>query len=66
MRWSVCRLVKRSHVLSVQWVSLGHASVQITLDRYGHLMDQSYGDASDRLEAALFAKSATSVARKSP
>jgi integrase len=27
---------------------LGHASVQITLDRYGHLMDQSYGDASDR------------------
>jgi integrase len=38
---------------------LGHASVQITLDRYGHLMDQSYGDASDRLEAALFAKSAT-------
>jgi hypothetical protein len=28
--------------------------VQITLDRYGHLMDQSYGDASGRLEAALF------------
>jgi hypothetical protein len=28
--------------------------VQITLDRYGHLMDQSYGDASDRLEEALF------------
>jgi integrase len=38
---------------------LGHASVQITLDRYGHLMDQSYGDASGRLEAALFARSAT-------
>lgn len=37
---------------------LGHASVQITLDRYGHPMDQSYGDASDRLEAALFANSA--------
>jgi integrase len=33
---------------------LGHASVQITLDRYGHLMDQSYSDGSDRLEAALF------------
>jgi hypothetical protein len=33
---------------------LGHASVQITLDRYGHLMDQSYGDASDALEASLF------------
>jgi integrase len=33
---------------------LGHASTQITLDRYGHLMEQSYDDASDRLEAALF------------
>jgi integrase len=33
---------------------LGHASVQITLDRYGHLMDQSYGDASGRLEESLF------------
>ena len=38
---------------------LGHPSVQITLDRYGHLMDQSYGDASDRLEATLFGKPAT-------
>jgi integrase len=33
---------------------LGHASTKITLDRYGHLMDQSYGDASSRLDAALF------------
>ena len=33
---------------------LGHASVQITLDRYEHLMDQPYGDASSRLEAVLF------------
>jgi integrase len=33
---------------------LGHASVKITMDRYGHLMDQSYGNASDRLDAALF------------
>jgi integrase len=38
---------------------LGHASIQITLDRYGHLMDQSVGDASDRLEAALFGKPAS-------
>jgi integrase len=37
---------------------LGHASVQITLDRYGHLMDQSYGDASSQLGAALFGESA--------
>jgi integrase len=35
---------------------LGHASVQITLDRYGHLMDRSYGDASERLESALFGR----------
>lgn len=33
---------------------LGHASIQITLDRYGHLMPQSYDQAGDRLEAALF------------
>jgi integrase len=33
---------------------LGHASVQITLDRYGHLMPQNYDQAGDRLEAALF------------
>jgi integrase len=33
---------------------LGHASVQITLDRYGHLFDQSYGDESAKLETALF------------
>jgi integrase len=37
---------------------LGHASIQITLDRYGHLMDQSYGDASERLENALFGDAA--------
>lgn len=36
---------------------LGHASIQITLDRYGHLMDQSVGNASDRLEVTLFASS---------
>lgn len=44
---------------------LGHASVQITLDRYGHLMDQSYGDASDRLEAALFGDGTASISQAS-
>jgi hypothetical protein len=29
-------------------------SVQITLDRYRHLLPQSYDSAGDRLEAALF------------
>ena len=36
---------------------LGHASVQITLDRYGHLMPHSYDDAAARLETALFGPS---------
>jgi integrase len=40
---------------------LGHASVQITLDRYGHLMPQSYDQAGDRLEAALFGPERTAV-----
>lgn len=38
---------------------LGHASVQITLDRYGHLMPQSYDHAGERLEEALFGASST-------
>lgn len=33
---------------------LGHASAQITMDRYSHLFDQSYSDESDKLEEALF------------
>jgi integrase len=33
---------------------LGHASVQITLDRYGHLLPASYDSAGERLELALF------------
>jgi integrase len=40
---------------------LGHASSQITLDRYGHLLDQSYSDESEKLEAALFGTTAMTV-----
>ncbi len=36
--------------------------MQITLDRYGHLMPQSYGHAGDRLEAALFGGSVPALA----
>jgi integrase len=32
---------------------LGHASIAITMDRYGHLFDQSYADASDAVERAF-------------
>jgi integrase len=31
---------------------LGHASVTITMDRYGHLFDRAYSDVSKELEAA--------------
>jgi integrase len=40
---------------------LGHASSQITLDRYGHLLDQSYADESEKLEATLFGSTAITV-----
>ena len=31
---------------------LGHASVQITMDRYSHLCEHAYSDVSDELEKA--------------
>jgi integrase len=31
---------------------LGHASVQITIDRYSHLFDGAYSDVNDELERA--------------
>ncbi|MDP9231363.1 MAG: hypothetical protein M3O73_01205 [Actinomycetota bacterium] len=33
---------------------LGHSGISITIDRYGHLIDQSYDDATDVLEETLF------------
>jgi integrase len=40
---------------------LGHASIAITMDRYGHLYDQSYADASEGIETALFGESASGL-----
>jgi integrase len=45
---------------------LGHASVQITLDRYGHLLPASYDSAGDRLEAALFGTELQALASAAP
>lgn len=45
---------------------LGHASIIITMDRYGHLFDQSYADASEGIEAALFGSPAADAASISP
>ena len=36
---------------------LGHASVQTTLDRYGHLLPATHKDAAKRLDATLFGNS---------
>jgi integrase len=45
---------------------LGHASVQITLDRYGHLMPASYDSAGERLDAALFGAGLQASASSGP
>jgi len=57
-------IAQGSHPKLIQ-EQLGHASITITLDRYGHLMDQSVGDAGEALEAALFSggKEAATVAQ---
>jgi integrase len=41
--------------------ALGHASVQITLDRYSHLYDDARGDAGDAMQAALFGPPAATL-----
>lgn len=48
----------------VKYISqqLGHASAQMTLDRYGHLMPEAFDQAGDRLEAALFGDAASTSA----
>jgi len=45
---------------------LGHASVQITLDRYGHLLPASYDSAGERLDAALFGSELQAFANSGP
>jgi hypothetical protein len=45
---------------------LGHASVQITLDRYGHLLPASYDSAGERLELTLFGTGLQASARSGP
>ena len=37
---------------------LGHASYQITMDIYSHVLQKVEKDASDRIEAVLFEKDA--------
>ncbi|HEX6762899.1 MAG TPA: site-specific integrase [Gaiellaceae bacterium] len=42
--------------------ALGHASIQITMDRYGHLYEQAATDAADELEAVVFKAPVTALA----
>jgi integrase len=50
---ATCRWSHRG-ALEVHQRQLGQASVQITMDRYSHLLDESYADESDKLEPALW------------
>ena len=38
---------------------LGHASIQTTLDRYGHLMPESHREAGERLDEFIFGQAST-------
>lgn len=40
---------------------LGHSSIQITMDRYGHLMPSAYGDVANALDVAYNAPSPDNV-----
>lgn len=40
---------------------LGHASIQTTLDRYGHLMPDTHKEAAKRLDEALFGRSSRKI-----
>lgn len=45
---------------------LGHASIQTTLDRYGHLMPETHQEAARRLEEALFGRSSRKIVEIGP
>jgi hypothetical protein len=44
---------------------LGHAPIQVTMDRYGHLLPDVNQQASRRLEESLFGPSVRKTVRKS-
>ncbi len=43
---------------------LGHASIQTTLDRYGHLMPQLHQAEAQKLDELVFGQQAASPARR--
>lgn len=53
-------LINQGENLKYVQTQLGHASIQTTVDRYGHLMPDAYLGASERLDATVFGDSAQS------
>lgn len=45
---------------------LGHASIQTTLDRYGHLLPEGNREAGERLDSLVFGNSVSKLLAKSP
>ena len=50
-------LINQGENLKYVQSQLGHASITTTVDRYGHLMPDAHGGASERLDATLFGSS---------
>lgn len=57
-------LIHQGENLKYVQTQLGHASIQTTLDRYGHLMPDAYLGASERLDATVFGDSPEDSAYK--
>ncbi len=51
--YTALMIAQGAHVKFIQ-SQLGHASVQMTLDRYGHLLPEAHAGAGDRLDAQVF------------
>ncbi len=45
---------------------LGHASIQTTLDRYGHLLPATHKEAAQRLDQTLFGSSISKALANQP
>jgi integrase len=55
-------LIERNVHMKVISEQLGHASIQITMDRYSHLYESAATDAADELEGVLFRLPTTALA----
>ncbi|MDA3937262.1 MAG: site-specific integrase, partial [Actinomycetota bacterium] len=57
-------LINQGENLKYVLQQLGHASIQTTVDRYGHLMPEAHRGASERLDATVFGDCPENLARK--